>query len=147
MISNYTSSNKNFESGYPHSNALKPHKAAIIHQNVTSLMTGKFFPTVYRRIYCCKFLTLSNQTSCYKIKCIRIENERICMIISLYWPAQINLVSVFTALSTYTHSDKQEPLLLAYIKYRCRWRLIPKFWWICQAISTKILTQMGLDTR
>ena len=30
------------------------------------------FPTVYRKIYCRKFLTLSNQTSRYKSKCIRI---------------------------------------------------------------------------
>ena len=28
--------------------------------------------TVYRRIYCRKFLTLSNQTSCYILKCIRM---------------------------------------------------------------------------
>ena len=33
----------------------------------------KLFPTVYRRIYCRKFLTLSNQTSRYKSKCIRID--------------------------------------------------------------------------
>ena len=32
----------------------------------------KIFPTVYRRIYCRKFLTLSNQTSRYESKCIRI---------------------------------------------------------------------------
>ena len=32
----------------------------------------KLFPTVYRTIYCHKFLTLSNQTSRYKSKCIRI---------------------------------------------------------------------------
>ena len=32
----------------------------------------KLFPTVYRRIYCWKILTLSNQTSRYKLKCIRI---------------------------------------------------------------------------
>ena len=33
------------------------------------------FPTVYRRIYCRKFLTLSNQTSRYKLKCIRIMHK------------------------------------------------------------------------
>ena len=32
----------------------------------------KLFPAVYRRIYCHKYLTLSNQTSRYKSKCIRI---------------------------------------------------------------------------
>ena len=32
----------------------------------------KLFPTVYRKIYCCKFLTLSNQMSRYKSNCIRI---------------------------------------------------------------------------
>ena len=36
----------------------------------------KLFPTVYRRIYCRKFLTLFNQKSRYKNKCIRIR---------LYW--------------------------------------------------------------
>ena len=32
----------------------------------------KLFGTVYCRIYCCKCLTLSNQTLHFKIKCIRI---------------------------------------------------------------------------
>ena len=32
----------------------------------------KRFPAVYRRIYCCKYLTLSNQKSRYKSNCIRI---------------------------------------------------------------------------
>ena len=35
----------------------------------------KLFPTVYRRINCRKFGTLSNQTSRYKSKCIRIHND------------------------------------------------------------------------
>ena len=34
----------------------------------------KLFPTVYRLIYCHKFLTLSNQTSHYKRKCIEITD-------------------------------------------------------------------------
>ena len=33
----------------------------------------KLFATIYCRIYCRKYLTLSNQTSCYKSKCIRIK--------------------------------------------------------------------------
>ena len=33
------------------------------------------FPTVYRRIYCRKFLTLSNQTSRYIHKCIRMKRS------------------------------------------------------------------------
>ena len=33
----------------------------------------KLFPAVYRRINCRKFLTLSNQKSRYKSKCIRIS--------------------------------------------------------------------------
>ena len=32
----------------------------------------KLFQTVYGRIYCRKFFTLSNQTSLYKSKCIRM---------------------------------------------------------------------------
>ena len=37
----------------------------------------KVFLTVYRRIYCHKFLTLSNQTLRYKSKCIRISHQSI----------------------------------------------------------------------
>ena len=47
---------------------IKPH---VIHRNVV-INDVKMFPAVYRRIYSRKFLTLSNQTSLYKSKCIRI---------------------------------------------------------------------------
>ena len=81
-IRRYTSPNKNFEYGYPHSNALlqfelklercKPYTAAR-HSTICDVIYDvKLFPTVYRRIYCRKFLTLSNQTSRYKFKCSRI---------------------------------------------------------------------------
>ena len=84
FIRRYTSPNEYFEYGYPHSNALlqfelklercKPHKAAR-YQTKCDVMNGvKLFPTVYRRIYCRKFLTLSNQTSHCKLMCIRIYN-------------------------------------------------------------------------
>ena len=51
-------------------------------------VTLKLFPTVYRRIYCRKFLTLSNQTSRYKLKCIRmwhlfVKSTAICPFASL----------------------------------------------------------------
>ena len=81
-IRRYTSPNENFEYGYPHSNALlqfelkldscKPHKAACHPTKGDIIDDVKLFPTVYRRIYCRNFLTLSNQTSRYKCKCIRI---------------------------------------------------------------------------
>ena len=71
------------QNGYPHSNALlqfrlklercKPHNAARHPTNCDVINDIKLFPTVYRRIYCHKFLTLSNQTSRYKSKCIRIR--------------------------------------------------------------------------
>ena len=79
----YTSPNENFEYGYPHSNALlqshlkykrcKPHNAARRPKSDV-INDVKLFSTVYRRIYmyCRKYLTLSNQTSRYKSKCIRI---------------------------------------------------------------------------
>ena len=68
-IQQYTSPNEKFEYGYPHSNALlqfrpklehwKPHKAAP-------------YPTICDKINDVKlFPMLSNQTSRYKIKCIR----------------------------------------------------------------------------
>ena len=50
----------------------KPHKAKH-HPTICDVINdGKWFPMVYCRIYCHKFLTLSNQTSHYKSKCIRI---------------------------------------------------------------------------
>ena len=82
MIRRYTSPNENFEYGYPHSNPLlqsglksercKPHKDARHPTKCDVINDVKLFPTVYRRIYCRKFLTLSNQTSRYKLKCIRM---------------------------------------------------------------------------
>ena len=81
-IRRYTSQNENFEYGYPHSNALlqfclklercKPHKAARHPTKCDVINDVKLFPTVYRRIHCRKFLTLSNQKSRYKSMCIRI---------------------------------------------------------------------------
>ena len=81
-IRRYTSPNKNFEYGYPQSNALlqsrlklehcKPHKAAHHPTKCDIINDVKLFLTVYRRIHCCKFLTLSNQKLHYKSKCIRI---------------------------------------------------------------------------
>ena len=64
-IGRYTSPNENFEYGYPHSNALlqfdlklercKPHRAAHHPTKGDVIDDAKLFPTVYRRIYCCKF--------------------------------------------------------------------------------------------
>ena len=53
----------------------KLHKAAHHPTKGDVIDDVKLFPTVYYRIYCHKFLTLSNQTSCYKRKCIRILNS------------------------------------------------------------------------
>ena len=79
-IRRYTSPNEKFEYDYPHSNALlqfclelerwKPLKAA--HHPPDVFNDVKLFPTVYRRIYCRKFLAVSNQTLPYKIKCVRM---------------------------------------------------------------------------
>ena len=87
-IRRYTSPNENFEYGYPHSNALltfslqkysedilycaymssdnsciKPlasHIYSLVNQWKATLRNDVGFPTVYRRIYCRKFMTLSN---------------------------------------------------------------------------------------
>ena len=90
-IRRYTSPTENFEYVYPHSNALlqfrlepgrrKPHKAARHPRYPTKcgvIDDVNLFPAVYRRIYCRKFLTLSNQTSRHKSKCIRISNDGVC---------------------------------------------------------------------
>ena len=79
----YTSQNENFEYGYPHSNALlqfelkleffKPYKAACHPTRHGVNNDVKLFQTVYPSIYCHKFLKLSNQTSRYKLMCIRIS--------------------------------------------------------------------------
>ena len=60
----YTSSNENFEYGYPHSNAFlqvclkleryKPHKIARQPKICKVINDVKLIPTVYRRIYCRK---------------------------------------------------------------------------------------------
>ena len=82
-IQRYTSPNEYFEYGYPHSDALLQfclkfelcnlhlHKAAHHPTKCGIINDVKSFPTVYHRIYCCKFLMLSNQTLGYKSKCIR----------------------------------------------------------------------------
>ena len=86
MATECTSPNENFEYGYPHSNGIlqfklklehsKPHKAACHPKKCDIINDIKLFPRVYRRIYCRKFSTLSNQTSHYKLKCIRIVGLR-----------------------------------------------------------------------
>ena len=89
----YTSINENFEYDYPHSNAhfsIYSSKAQHfapnwsfasnvkqLRQPITSDVTYDVgAPTVYRRIYWRKFLTLSNQTSRYIRKCIKIAISR-----------------------------------------------------------------------
>ena len=67
--------NEHFEYGYPHSlkwERCKPQKAGRHPTKCDVINDVKLLPTVYRRIYCRKFLTLSNQASRYKSKCIRI---------------------------------------------------------------------------
>ena len=81
-IQRYISPNENSEYGYHRSIALlqfglilercKLHNAARHAMKCDVTIDVKLFPTVYRRINCRKFLTLSNQKSRYKSKCIRI---------------------------------------------------------------------------
>ena len=52
----------------------KPLKAACHLTKCDVINEVKLFPTAYHRIYCCKFLMLSNQTPRYKSKCIRIPS-------------------------------------------------------------------------
>ena len=56
----------------------KPQNAARHLTKCDVINDVKLFPTVYHRIYCRKFLTLSNQAPRYKSKCIRIY-IRICL--------------------------------------------------------------------
>ena len=83
-IRRYTSPKENFEYGYPHSNGLlqfdlklercKPLKVTRHPTKGDVIDDVKLFLTVYRRINCRKFLTISNQTFGYKRKCIRKDN-------------------------------------------------------------------------
>ena len=45
---------------------------SLVNQWKATLRNGVGFPTVYHRIYCRKFMTLSNQTSRCICKCIRM---------------------------------------------------------------------------
>ena len=102
----------NFQYSYPHSNAfihlfcLKKcfvkkksylHKAA---SHVSCVKTKRqpmkvtlrddiWFPTVYCRKYCRKFLTLSNETSRYICKCIRMSFHKWLEAKMTLWPTQI----------------------------------------------------------
>ena len=81
-IRRYTTANENFEYGHPHSNALlhflfelercKLPRAARHPTKCDVINNIKQLPTVYHRMYCGKFLMLSNQMLRYKSKCIRI---------------------------------------------------------------------------
>ena len=51
---------------------MKPHKDVCYATKCNIINDVKLFPTVYCRIYCPKLLALSNQTSRYKSKCIRM---------------------------------------------------------------------------
>ena len=104
-IQRYTSPNKNFEYGYPHSNALlqfrlklercKPHNAARHLMKCDVINDVKLFPTVYRRIYCRKFLTLSYQRKRYKSKCIRILIfDPICLVDALFTKSRPFLLDI-----------------------------------------------------
>ena len=58
-----------------------PQKAARHPPKCDEIDDVKLFLTVYLRIYCRKFLTLSNKTSRYKIKCIIIVNVLLIVIL------------------------------------------------------------------
>ena len=51
---------------------IKPYKGVRRPTKCDVINDVKLFLTVYRRIYCRKFLMLSNQTPRYKSKCIRM---------------------------------------------------------------------------
>ena len=100
---NQPTPNEHFEYGYPHSNTpfnIYSWKAQLfapnwsfvsnvkqLRQPITSDVTYDVgAPTVYRRIYWRKFLTLSNQTSGYIRKCIRIRFIRHPRVAVVYLP-------------------------------------------------------------
>ena len=84
-IRRYTSPYENFEYCNSHSNALlqfsleserfKPHKAAHHPPECDIVVTSECFRQYITGYTGLKFLTLSNQTSGYKSKCIRLRNK------------------------------------------------------------------------
>ena len=133
-IRRYTSPNENFEYGYPHSNALlqfelklercKPHKAARHPTKCDVINDVKLLPTVYRRIYCRKFLALSNQTSHYKLKCIRISIRLFFwapkhMRHGMRFPTMWYVRPAKPQISLHMRAVWSEPLLITWIFYDC----------------------------
>ena len=87
-IRRYTSPNEDFEYGYPHEHfpfhkdsenvlccvydRLPASLYSLVNQWKATLRNEVGFATVYRRIYCRKFMTLSNQTSRCICECISL---------------------------------------------------------------------------
>ena len=79
---------ENFEYGYPHSNALlqlclklkhcKPHNVALLPTKCDVIIDVKLFSTVYRRIYCRKFLRFSIRSRFTKARILCIRNNDRC---------------------------------------------------------------------
>ena len=72
--------NEHFEYGYPHASAIlclfiikaleccKPFKAAYHLAKCDIINDDNLFPTLYHRIYCCKYWNLSDKNSPYESK-------------------------------------------------------------------------------
>ena len=137
-IQRYTSPNENFEYGYPHSYALltfslqkdsenvlfcaytssdasciKPLVSCIyslVNQWKATLRNDVGFPPVYRRIYCRKFMTLSNQTSRCICKCIRmtfINTSMIRIMFEVYLLIAPFKIATFVDKPLFIHSSEK----------------------------------------
>ena len=112
----YTSPNEHFEYGYPHSNALfnisssmaqyfAPNWSFVsnvkqLRQPITSDVTYDVgAPTVYRRIFWRKYFALSNQTSHYIRKCIRIQFISSSSSLKFKWQRFIFLLLYFSRIT------------------------------------------------
>ena len=131
----YTSPNEHFEYGYPHSNALfniysskAQHFAPnwsfvrnvkqLCHPITSDVTYDVGAPTVYRTIYWCKFLTLSNQMLCYICKCIRICNTSLKVEIYMHSFGYVMRLMVYS-FSTFEYSGEMQthPHLLSVVQF------------------------------
>ena len=74
---------------------------SLVNQWKATLRNDVGFPTVYRRIYCRKFMTLSNQTSRCICKCIRIVVYRFYCMALFHSQTRPHMINTFSSTMAY----------------------------------------------
>ena len=102
----------NFLSNWSVASGIKPHKSVHNPTKCDVINDFKLLPIVYHRIYCRKFLMLSNHTSCYKSMCIRIKYWFLHCLSGPFWQAtSVQILEIYHSChSTSGHFLDQAPL-------------------------------------